>query len=75
MAHVRYFCCLHPCLPKKLSNFNHLKKKIKMADSKRPHFQAPPILNIFLSKFYGLVLGLVELIGGKGIGEAKPIWS
>jgi hypothetical protein len=23
------------------------KKKIKMADSKKPHFPAPPILNIF----------------------------
>ena len=26
------------------------KKKIKMADSKKGHFPAPPILNIFFSK-------------------------
>ena len=39
-----------------------LKKKIKMADSKKTHFSAPPILNIFLLKLHGLVLGLVGLI-------------
>ena len=46
-----------------------------MADSKKPHFPAPPILNIFSLKFHGLVLGLVELIDAKDIGVAKPIWS
>ena len=50
-------------------------KKSKMADFQNVHFSKSPTLKIFLSKFYGLVLGLVELIGGKGIGEAKPIWS
>ena len=44
-----------------------LKKKIKMADSKKGHFSKSPILNIFLWKFYGLVLGLVELNDAKGI--------
>ena len=42
------------------------EKKFKMADSKKGHFPAPPILNIF----HGLVLGLVELIDAKGIGVA-----
>ena len=27
--------------------FFYEKKKFKMADSKKPHFPAPPILNIF----------------------------
>ena len=44
-----------------------LKKKIKMADSQKGHFPAPPILNIFFHKFHGLVLGLVELIDAEGI--------
>jgi hypothetical protein len=47
-----------------------LKKKIKMADSKKPTFSKSPVLNIFLWKFYGLVLGLVELIDAKGIDVA-----
>ena len=51
------------------------KKKFKMADSKKPHFTAPPILNIFSWKFHGLVLGLVELIDAKGISVAQLIWS
>ena len=34
-----------------------------------------PILNIILWKFYGLVLGLVELIDVKGIDVAQPIWQ
>jgi hypothetical protein len=45
-----------------------------MADSKTPHFSAPPILNIFSKKFHGFVLGLVELIDGKGIGVAQLLW-
>ena len=51
------------------------KKKIKMADSKKLRFSTPPILNIFSWKFYGLVLGSVELIDAKGIDVAQPIWS
>ena len=46
------------------------KKKFKMADSKKGHFPAPPILNIFSWKFQGLVLGLVELVDAKGIDVA-----
>ena len=46
-----------------------------MADSKKGHFSNSPILDIFLQKFNGLVLGLVGLIDAKGIDEAKPIWS
>ena len=46
-----------------------------MADLKKARFPTPPILNIFLQKFHGLVLGLIELIDAKGIGLAQPIWS
>ena len=49
-------------------------KKFKMAASKKPHFPAPPILNIFLRNFHELVLGLVELIDAKSIGVTQPIW-
>ena len=41
-----------------------------MADSKKGHFPAPPILNIFSWKFHGLALGLVELVDAKGIDVA-----
>ena len=51
------------------------KMKFKMADSKKGHFSKPPILNIFLWKFHGSVLGLVEFIDAKGIGMAQPIWQ
>jgi hypothetical protein len=44
-----------------------------MADSKKGHFSKSPILNIFLWKFNGAVLGLVEFIDAKGIGMAQPI--
>ena len=50
------------------------RKKNQNGRLKNPHFPAPPILNIFLWKFYGLVLELVELIDAKGIDVAKPIW-
>jgi hypothetical protein len=50
------------------------KTNFKMADSKKLRFSTPPILNIFFQKFHGLVLGLVELIDGKGIDVAQPIW-
>jgi hypothetical protein len=33
-----------------------------MADSKKGHFSKSPILNIFLWKFHGAVLGFVEFI-------------
>ena len=49
-------------------------RKFKMAASKKTHFPALPILNIFSWKFHGLVLGLVELIDAKGIGMAQLIW-
>jgi hypothetical protein len=50
------------------------KKESKMADSKKLSFSKSPILKIFLRKFHGLVLGLVELIDAKGIDVAQPIW-
>ena len=37
-------------------------------------FSKPPILEIFLPKFHGLVLGLVVLIDANGIDVAQPIW-
>ena len=37
-------------------------------------FFSLPILNIFLRKFHGLGLWLVELIDAKGIGAAQLIW-
>ena len=51
-----------------------LKKKFKMADWKKGHFSKSPILDIFLWKFNGLVLGLVGLNDAKGINLAQPIW-
>ena len=51
-----------------------LKKKFKMTDSKKVHFSKLPILKIFLWKFHGLVLWLVELIDAKGIDLSQPIW-
>ena len=50
------------------------KQKFKMANLKKARFPAPPILNIFLQKIRGLVLGLVGLIDAEGIGVAQPIW-
>ena len=51
------------------------KKKIKMADSKKGHFPALPILDIFSWKFHRSVLGLVGLIDVKPINVAQPMWS
>jgi len=46
-----------------------------MADLKKACFPALPILNIFVQKFHGLVLGLVVgLIDVRGIGVAQPVW-
>ena len=42
-----------------------------MADSKKPHFPAPPLLKMFSWKFRGLVLGLID---AKGIGVAQAVW-
>ena len=47
--------------------------KFKMADLKKGRFSKSPILNIFLWKFQGLVLVLVELIDVKDIDVAQPI--
>ena len=49
-------------------------KKNQNGHLKKGHFPAPPILNIFLCKFHGLVLGLVGLIDAKGIDVAQLIW-
>ena len=71
---LTYKCWLIFMRVKQKKNFFFEKKKFKMADSKKGHFPAPPILNIFSWKFHGLVLGLVELIDAKGIGMAQFIW-
>ena len=51
-----------------------LKKKIKMADSKKTSFSTLPKAEQFPPKFHGLVLGLVGLIDAKGIDVAQSIW-
>ena len=51
-----------------------LKKKLKMADSKKGHFSKSPILKIFSRKFLRFVLGLVGLNDAKGIDVAQHIW-
>ena len=54
--------------------FIEKKSKSKQPSKKKARFPAPPILNIFLQKFHGLVFWFVELIDAKGIGVAQPIW-
>ena len=58
----------------KQKKFFFWKTKFKMADSKKVRFSKSPILNIFLWKFHGLVLGLVGLNDAKGINLAQSIW-
>ena len=58
----------------KQKKFFFLKKKFKMADSKKSHFSKSPILKIFSRKFLRLVLGLVGLNDAKGIDVAQRIW-
>ena len=45
-----------------------------MAAKKKAYFSKSPVLEIFLQKFLGLVLGLVALIDAKGIDLSQPIW-
>ena len=54
--------------------FFFLKKKFKMADSKKAHFSKSPILEKFLRKSLRSVLGLVGLNDAKGIHVAQCIW-
>ena len=49
------------------------KKNPKWLIFQNRHFSKSPILKIFLWKFHGLVLGLVELIDAKGIDVAQPM--
>ena len=55
-------------------NIFFLKKKIKMADSKKLSFSTSPKAEQFPPKFHGLVRGLVGLIDAKGIDVAQRIW-
>ena len=55
---------------KEKKNQNGRLRKFKMATSKKPCFPATPSLNILSWNFYGLVLGLVDLIHAKGIDVA-----
>ena len=55
-------------------NIFFLKKKFKMADSKKLSFSTSPKAEQFPPKFHGLVLGLVGLIDAKGNDVAQPIW-
>ena len=43
-----------------------------MANSKKVIFSTLSILNIFLQKFQGLVLGSVEEIGAKDVNVTQP---
>ena len=52
----------------------NLKKKIKMADSKKLSFSTSPKAEQLSPKFHRLVLELVGLIDAKGIDVAQPIW-
>ena len=54
--------------------FFFLKKKFKMAESKKLSFSTSPKIEQFPPKFHGLVLGLVGLIDDKGIDFAQAIW-
>ena len=54
--------------------FFFLKKKFKMADSKKLSFSTSSKAEQFLPKFHGFVLGFVRLNDAKGIGFAQPIW-
>ena len=57
---------------KQKKNF-FMKKKIKMANSKKLSFSTSPKAEQFPPKFHGLVLWLVGLIDAKGIDLAQPI--
>ena len=52
-----------------MPDFDEAKKRFKMADSKKLRFTKPTILNNFLPKFQGLVLGFT-----KGMDVAQLIW-
>ena len=54
---------------------NDWLRKFNITSLKKPRVPAPPILNIFSWNFYGLVLGLVELIDAKGIEMSQLLWS
>ena len=49
-------------------------KKNQNGRIKKLIFSTPLILNIFLPKFHGLVLGLVGQIDANGSNVAQPIW-
>jgi hypothetical protein len=53
--------------------FFFLKKKFKMADSKKLSFSTSPKAEQFSPKFHRLVLGIVGLIDAKGINVTQPI--
>jgi hypothetical protein len=65
---------IHTSLEKNKNSFFFEKINSKWL-TKKAHFPAPPILNIFSQKFDPLVLWLVGLIDAKCIGVAQPIWS
>jgi len=55
-------------------NFFFLKKKFKMADSKKLSFSTSSKAEQIPPKFHGFVLRLVGLNDAKGIGFTQPIW-
>ena len=54
---------------------NEKKKKSKWPIFQNGRFSKSPIFEIFLRKFYRLVLVLVGLIDEKSFNVAQPIWS
>ena len=51
------------------------QKKSKWPIFQNERFSKSPIFEIFLQKFYRLVLVLVGLIDAKSFNVAQPIWS
>ena len=64
-------CFFHWDEAKKIQNGR--LKKFKMADSKKSHFPAPPILNIFSWNFHGLVLSRIGWCKGDWCGSTYMV--
>ena len=57
----------------KTKQYFFLKKKIQIGRQKNISFSSSANSQYFFLKFYGLVLGILELIDATGIGVAQPI--
>ena len=69
-------CTLYNVILRTARNFLETRENIKNSTHPFCHTNSKwPILEIFLRKFYRLVLGLVGLIDAKDIEVAQLIWS